>query len=100
VFAAQTGMAWAGGLALGAGGAMGGEPLPAAKRSAPPVRHVIEVCHYSTCAPSTPGIEYWLVGQAQALARAGRISSVGVRVLFTQIAPRGEPQPKSAASDE
>jgi multimeric flavodoxin WrbA len=40
-FAAQSGFTWAGGLALGAGGMIGGEPLTAAKRSGPPVQRVI-----------------------------------------------------------
>jgi hypothetical protein len=40
-FAVQRGFAWAGGLALGAGGAVGGQPLTAAKRSGPPVKNVI-----------------------------------------------------------
>jgi multimeric flavodoxin WrbA len=38
-FAAQSGMEWAGGLALGGGGSVGPEPL-AGKRSGPPVHHV------------------------------------------------------------
>ena len=41
-FAAQSGIAWAGSLALGGGGVLGGKPLSAAKRSAPPVKHVIQ----------------------------------------------------------
>jgi multimeric flavodoxin WrbA len=40
-FAAQSGFTWAGGLALGGGGAIGGQPLTGAKRSGPPVQHVI-----------------------------------------------------------
>ena len=39
-FAAQSGVGWAGGLALGRGGAIGGQPLTAEKRSGPPVVHV------------------------------------------------------------
>ena len=40
-FAAQSGFMWAGGLALGGGGMIGGQPLTGAKRSGPPVQHVI-----------------------------------------------------------
>jgi hypothetical protein len=40
-FAAQSGFTWAGGLALGGGGSVGGEPLTDAKRSGAPVRNVI-----------------------------------------------------------
>ena len=40
-FASQSGMAWEGGLALGGGGIASGEPLNAAKRSGPPVKHVM-----------------------------------------------------------
>ncbi len=40
-FAAQSGFTWAGGLALGGGGMIGGQPLTGAKRSGPPVQHVI-----------------------------------------------------------
>ena len=40
-FAAQSGFRWAGGLALGGGGAIGGQPLTGPKRSGPPVKHVI-----------------------------------------------------------
>lgn len=40
-FAAQSGMAWNGGLALGGGGMIGGQPLTASRASGPPVKHVI-----------------------------------------------------------
>jgi hypothetical protein len=40
-FAAQSGFTWAGGLALGGGGMIGGQPLTGTKRSGPPVQHVI-----------------------------------------------------------
>jgi multimeric flavodoxin WrbA len=40
-FAAQSGFAWAGGLALPAGGMVGSEPLWTPKRSGPPLKHVI-----------------------------------------------------------
>jgi multimeric flavodoxin WrbA len=40
-FGCQTGMRWSGGLALGGGGMVGEEPLNAAKRSGPPVKHLI-----------------------------------------------------------
>jgi len=40
-FAAQSGIAWAGGLALGGGGAIGEQPLNATKRPGLPVKHVI-----------------------------------------------------------
>lgn len=41
-FASQAGTGWSGGLALGGGGMVGEKPLNAAKRSGPPVKHVIE----------------------------------------------------------
>jgi hypothetical protein len=40
-FGAQSGMAWDGGLALGGGGVIGGQPLTVTKRSGLPVKHVI-----------------------------------------------------------
>jgi multimeric flavodoxin WrbA len=40
-FCAQTGFTWAGGLAFGAGGMIGGQPLTQAKRPGPPLRDVI-----------------------------------------------------------
>ena len=40
-FAAQSGIAWCGGLALGGGGMIGSQPLTQAKRSGPPVKHVV-----------------------------------------------------------
>ncbi len=40
-FAAQNRFLWAGSLALGGGGVVGGQPLTEAKRSGPPVKHVI-----------------------------------------------------------
>ena len=40
-FAAQSGMVWEGGLALGGGGVIGGQALNMARRSGPPVKHVI-----------------------------------------------------------
>lgn len=46
-FAEQSGFSWAGGLAFGGGGMIGGEPLTAAKRSGPPIRHVIEALDMS-----------------------------------------------------
>ena len=39
-FAAQAGFTWAGGLALGGGGAIGGQPLTGAKRRGPTVHYV------------------------------------------------------------
>jgi NADPH-dependent FMN reductase len=41
-FATQAHFQWAGGLALGGGGMIGGQPLTGAMRSGPPIRHVIE----------------------------------------------------------
>ena len=49
-FAAQSGMRWAGGLALGGGGIVGEQPLTAAKRSGPPVKHVIEALDLTAAA--------------------------------------------------
>lgn len=40
-FAAQSGFAWAGSLAFGAGGMIGGQPLTEANRPGPPIRHVV-----------------------------------------------------------
>jgi len=40
-FAAQSGITWAGGLALPGGGMINGQPLIGSKRSGPPVGHVI-----------------------------------------------------------
>jgi multimeric flavodoxin WrbA len=40
-FAAQSGVTWAGGLALPGGGMINGQPLVGSKRSGPPVGHVI-----------------------------------------------------------
>ena len=40
-FAEQSGITWAGGLALGGGGAVGQQPLTAEKRTGLPVKHVI-----------------------------------------------------------
>lgn len=41
-FATQAYFQWAGGLALGGGAMIGGQPLTEAVRSGPPIRHVIE----------------------------------------------------------
>jgi hypothetical protein len=41
-FAAQSGITWAGSLALPGGGIIGGQPLISSKRSGPPVKHVIQ----------------------------------------------------------
>ena len=41
-FAAQGGITWSGGLALGGGGVVGLQPLTVTKRSGPPIRHVIQ----------------------------------------------------------
>jgi len=49
-FAAQSGIAWRGGLALGAGGMIGTQPLTAAKRSGPPVRHVVQALNLTAAA--------------------------------------------------
>ena len=49
-FAAQTGFTWAGGLALGGGGMIGGHPLTGAKRSGPPVQHVIAALEMTAAA--------------------------------------------------
>ena len=51
-FAAQTGIAWAGGLALGGGGTVGAQPLTATKRSGLPVRHVIRALDFTAAALS------------------------------------------------
>ncbi len=49
-FAAQRGFTWAGGLALGGGGMIGGQPLTGAKRSGPPVKHVIAALEMTAAA--------------------------------------------------
>ena len=40
-FAVQSGFTWAGGLALGGGGIVGSQPLTGARRTRPPVKHVV-----------------------------------------------------------
>ena len=49
-FTAQSGFAWAGGLALGGGGMIGGQPLTGAKRSRPPIKHVISALEMTAAA--------------------------------------------------
>jgi len=49
-FAAQSGFIWAGGLALGGGGAIGGQPLTAEKRSGPPVKNVVAALEMAAAA--------------------------------------------------
>jgi hypothetical protein len=49
-FAAQSSIAWAGGLALGGGGAIGEQPLAATKRSGPPVKHVVHALDLTAAA--------------------------------------------------
>jgi multimeric flavodoxin WrbA len=49
-FAAQSGFAWAGGLALGGGGGIGGDPLTDGKRSGAPVRNVIAALRMTAAA--------------------------------------------------
>ena len=51
-FAAQSGMAWCGGLALGGGGAVGEQPLTAPKRSGLSVDHVIRALDLTAAALS------------------------------------------------
>jgi len=51
-FAAQTGIAWGGGLALGGGGAIGEQPLSVKKRSGPPIKHVIRALDLTAAALS------------------------------------------------
>jgi hypothetical protein len=49
-FASQCGLVWVGGLAFGAGGMIGGQPLTQPKRSGPPIRHVISALEMTaTC---------------------------------------------------
>jgi multimeric flavodoxin WrbA len=49
-FAAQNGFVWASSLALGGGGIVGGQPLIGAKRSGPPVKHVIAALEMTAAA--------------------------------------------------
>ena len=49
-FAAQSGFTWAGGLAIGGGGMIGGQPLTGPKRSGPPVQHVIAALEMTAAA--------------------------------------------------
>jgi hypothetical protein len=49
-FAAQSGIAWEGGLALGGGGMVGEQPLTVAKRSGVPVKHVIRALDLTAAA--------------------------------------------------
>jgi hypothetical protein len=51
-FAAHSGIAWAGGLALGGGGMVGGQSLTETKRSGPPVKHVIQALDLTAAALS------------------------------------------------
>lgn len=51
-FAAQSGIAWAGGLALGGGGMIGRQSLTETKRSGPPVKHVIQALDLTAAALS------------------------------------------------
>jgi multimeric flavodoxin WrbA len=54
-FALQSGIAWAGGLALGGGGMIGGQPLTVTKRSGPPVKHVIRALDLTAAALAEGG---------------------------------------------
>ncbi len=49
-FAAQTGFKWAGSLVFGGGGVIGSQPLTVAKRSGPPVKHVIAALEMTAAA--------------------------------------------------
>ena len=49
-FAAQSGFNWDGGLALGGGGAVGGQPLTEAKRPGPPVQHIVKALDMTAAA--------------------------------------------------
>jgi multimeric flavodoxin WrbA len=49
-FARQSGMLWEGGLALGGGGVVGGQPLTEKKRSGPPVKHIIRALDLTAAA--------------------------------------------------
>jgi hypothetical protein len=49
-FAAQAGLTWSGGLALGGGGIVGSTPLAAAKRPGPPIPHVIRALDLTAAA--------------------------------------------------
>jgi len=49
-FAAQSGMAWAGGLALGGGGIVGVQALAETKRSGPPVKHLVQALDLTAAA--------------------------------------------------
>jgi len=49
-FAAQSGFAWAGGLALGGGGVIGGRPLKESKHSGPPLKHISKALEMTAAA--------------------------------------------------
>lgn len=49
-FATQSGFVWAGGLALGGGGVVGGRPLTDAKQAGPPVRHIVAALEMTAAA--------------------------------------------------
>ena len=49
-FAAQSGFTWAGGLALGGGGMVGGKPLTEANPSARPLKHIIAALEMTAAA--------------------------------------------------
>jgi hypothetical protein len=85
-FAAQGGFTWAGGLALGGGGVIGGHPLMAAKRSDPIVGNVIAALE-TTAAALAEGLP--IPGEAMKTISTNRIPFWLWRRLYTWIGARG-----------
>jgi multimeric flavodoxin WrbA len=85
-FAVQSGFRWAGGLALGGGGAIGGQPLTGPKRSGPPVKHVIGALDMAAAALAE-GLP--VPAEAASMIATNGIPFMLWRWLYTWIGGRG-----------
>jgi|SRR5271157_127047 len=85
-FAAQSGFTWAGGLALGGGGAIGSQPLTGAKRSGPQVQYVIAALEM-TAAALAEGLP--VPAEAVRMIARNRIPFALWRWLYTWIGGKG-----------
>jgi len=85
-FAAQSGFTWAGGLALGGGGAIGNQPLTAAKRSGPQVQYVMAALEM-TAAALAEGLP--VPAEAVSLIAKNRIPFPLWRWLYTWMGGKG-----------
>ena len=85
-FAGQSGFTWAGGLALGGGGIIGGEPLTGPKHSGPPVPHVIAALEM-TAAALAEGLP--VPAQAARTIARNRIPFVLWRWLYAWMGGKG-----------